>query len=135
MNLSNSLRRGTRSIPSAKISITRQRTSGRIAVDGIGKLVTVIRPKPVQIAFHRYLESASAAIGPLSAVSWKRQHIEFAGLDDNTWLLYAIHAIQMLGGDAKGKLQSFPIKRHEAPASHLRSGNIVVTDVEIWKKY
>lgn len=123
-----------RAIPSAKISIVKERTAGRLVEDGADKPVSVIRPKPVQLAFHRYLEAASLAIFPLSAVRWKRQQREFVGLDDDAWLLYAIHAIQMLGKGEKGGLRSFQVERREAPLGHMRSGNIVVTDMELWKK-
>ena len=123
-----------RTIPAATISIVRERAAGRLLEDGSAKPVNVIQPKPVQLAFHRYLEAAGAALAPLSAVSWKRQQQEFTGLDDDAWLLYAIHAIQMLGKGPKGRLQQFQIERHEAAAGHLRSGNIVVTDMTVWKK-
>lgn len=123
-----------RTIPAATISIVRERGAGRLLEDGSAKPVNVIQPKPVQLAFHRYLEAAGAAISPLSAVSWKRQQQEFAGLDDDAWLLYAIHAIQMLGQGPRGRLQQFQIERHEAAAGHRRSGNIVVTDMSLWKK-
>lgn len=123
-----------RTIPSATISIVRERAAGRLLEDGSARPVSVIQPKPVQLAFHRYLEAAGTAIAPLSAVNWKRQQPEFAGLDDAAWLLYALHAIQMLGKGPKGRMQQFQMERHEAAAGHLRSGNIVVTDMSLWKK-
>lgn len=123
-----------RTIPAAAISIVRERAAGRLLEDGTAKAVNIIQPKPVQRAFHRYLEAASAALAPLSAVVWKRQQQEFASLDDDAWLLYAIHAIQMLGKGPKGRRQQFQMERHEAAAGHLRSGNIIVTDMTLWKK-
>ncbi|SMF22117.1 hypothetical protein SAMN02745746_01948 [Pseudogulbenkiania subflava DSM 22618] len=123
-----------KAIPAAKIIIIKERVAGHPIGDGSDKPVNVIQPKPVQLAFHRYLEAASSALKPLSAVSWKRQQQEFTELDDEAWLLYTIHAIQMLGKGPKGRLREFQTKRREAPRGHPRSGNIVVTDIELWKK-
>nr|WP_294863799.1 hypothetical protein [uncultured Pseudogulbenkiania sp.] len=123
-----------KAIPAAKITIVKERLAGHLIGDGTDKPVNVIQPKPVQLAFHRYLDAASSAMKPLSAVSWKRQQQEFTELDDEAWLLYTIHAIQMLGKGPKGRLREFQIERREAPRGHPRSGNIVVTDIELWKK-
>ncbi|MEO6322455.1 MAG: hypothetical protein ABIR56_17370 [Polaromonas sp.] len=82
-----------RSIASAKISIARQRLAGRLVKGGTAKPVRFIQPKPVQLAFHRYLRDASAATAPLSAVGWKRQQRDFARLDDDAWLLYALQPL------------------------------------------
>ena len=122
-------------IPSAKISIARERAAGRLINDGSVKSVRVIQPKPVQLAFHRYLQAACDAVVPLSAVGWKRKQPEFSRLEDDAWLLYAVHSIEMLGKSIKtGRLRGLEVKRYEAPTEHVRSGNIVIKDVALWKK-
>ena len=122
-----------RSIQSAKISITsaKQRVAGRLVGNGVSKVVSVISQKPAQIAFQRYVDAASASNNPLSALGWKRQQMEFAGLNDKFWLLYVNHFVQM---GAKGKLTGFQFKRYEASPRYPRDGNIGFTDVELWKK-
>ena len=123
------------SIPSAKISIVRERAAGRLINDGAVNSVRVIQPKPVQLAFHRYLQAACDALVPLSAIGWKRKQPEFSRLDDDAWLLYAVHSIEMLGKSIKtGRLRGLEVKRYEAPTEHVRSGNIVIKDVALWKK-
>lgn len=123
------------SIPSAKISIVRERAAGRLINDGAVNSVRVIQPKPVQLAFHRYLQAACDALVPLSAIGWKRKQPEFSRLDDDAWLLYAVHSIEMLGKSIKtGRLRGLEVKRYEAPNEHVRSGNIVIKDVALWKK-
>ncbi|MBH2020113.1 MAG: hypothetical protein I8H91_11330 [Burkholderiales bacterium] len=123
------------SIASAKISIVRERAAGRLINDGAVNSVRVIQPKPVQLAFHRYLQAACDALLPLSAIGWKRKQPEFSRLDDDAWLLYAVHSIEMLGKSIKtGRLRGLEVKRYEAPAEHVRSGNIVIKDVALWKR-
>lgn len=123
------------SIPSAKISIVRERAAGRLINDGAVNSVRVIQPKPVQLAFHRYLQAACDALVPLSAIGWKRKQPEFSRLEDDAWLLYAVHSIEMLGKSIKtGRLRGLEVKRYEAPVVHVRSGNIVIKDVALWKK-
>lgn len=123
------------SIPSAKISIVRVRAAGRLINDGAVNSVRVIQPKPVQLAFHRYLQAACDALVPLSAIGWKRKQPEFSRLNDDAWLLYAVHSIEMLGKSIKtGRLRGLEVKRYEAPTEHVRSGNIVIKDVALWKK-
>jgi hypothetical protein len=122
-------------IPSAKISIVRERSAGRLINDGAEKTVLIIEPKPVQRAFHRYLKAACSAVSPLSAIHWKREQAEFSQLEDDAWLLYAVHSIEMLGKSIKtGALRGLEVKRHEASLEHARSGNIVIKDVTLWKK-
>lgn len=123
------------SIPSAKISIVRERAAGRLINDCAVNSVRVIQPKPVQLAFHRYLQAACDALVPLSAIGWKRKQPEFSRLNDDAWLLYAVHSIEMLGKSIKtGRLRGLEVKRYEAPTEHVRSGNIVIKDVALWKK-
>lgn len=123
-----------KSIASAKISIARQRLAGRLLEGGLDKPVRFISPKPVQLAFHRYLLQASAAAAPLSAVGWKRQQRDLGRLDDEAWLLYALHAVDLLGNRLQGRGHHLQVERRQAPASHARSGNLVVTDLAVWKK-
>ena len=123
-----------KSIASAKISIVKQRLAGRLLEGGTDKPVRFIQPKPVQLAFGRYLLEASAAAAPLSAVGWKRQQRDFDSLDDDAWLLYALHAVDMLGKGLKGRGHFLEVERRQAPTSHARSGNVVVTDLAVWKK-
>lgn len=123
-----------RGIAAAKVSIARQRLAGRPADGGTDKAVRLMAPKPVQQAFARYLRAASAATAPLSALGWKRAQRDFDALDDGAWLLYVLHGVDMLGKTGKGRLPPLQSKRQEAPASHGRSGNIVVTDLALWKK-
>lgn len=33
-----------------------------------------------------------------------------------------------------GRLRGLEVKRYEAPTEHVRSGNIVIKDVALWKK-
>lgn len=123
-----------KSIACAKISIFRQRLAGRLVEGGTDKQVRFIEPKPVQLAFRRYLLDATAAEFPLSAIGWKRQQRDFDGLDDDAWLLYALHAVDMLGKGWRERWHGLHVERHEAPERHGRSGNIVVTDLALWKK-
>ena len=123
-----------RGIAAAKVSITRQRLAGRPADGGTNKAVRLLAPKPVQQAFARYLRAASAATAPLSALGWKRGQRDFDALDDGAWLLYVLHGVDMLGKTGKGRLPPLQVQRQEAPASHGRSGNIMVTDLALWKK-
>ena len=120
-----------KAIPAAKINVVKPREAGRLLDPGTEKAVNHIQPKQVQVAFHRYLQSASIAGSPLSAIAWKRQQAEFSTLDDSAWLLYVIHALQML---SNARLRTFEIVRHELPSAHQRSGNIVVTDMALWTK-
>ena len=123
------------SIPSAKISIVRERAAGSRINDGEVHGVRILQPKPVQLAFRRYLQAASISLSPLSAIDWKRKQSEFSTLGDDAWLLYAIHSIEMLGKEFKsGSWQGIQVKRELAPAEHIRSGNIVIKDVALWKK-
>ena len=120
-----------KAIPAAKINVVKPREAGRLLDPGTEKAVNHIQPKQVQVAFHRYLQSASLAGSPLSAIAWKRQQAEFSTLDDSAWLLYVIHALQML---SNARLRRFEMVRHELPSAHQRSGNIVVTDMALWTK-
>ena len=126
------------SIPSAKtakIFTVRERAAGCLINDGAVNSVRVIQPKPVQLAFHRYLQAACDALVPLSAIGWKRKQPEFSRLNDDAWLLYAVHSIEMLGKSIKtGRLRGLEVQRLEAPAEHVRSGNIVIKDLGLWKK-
>ncbi|MEO6322454.1 MAG: hypothetical protein ABIR56_17365 [Polaromonas sp.] len=40
----------------------------------------------------------------------------------------------MLTKGPRGRLHNFQMERREAPGGHERSGNIVVTDLALWKK-
>lgn len=91
-----------KSIASAKISSIRHRVAGRLVEGGTDKPVRFIQLKPVQNAFQR----------------------DFDRLDDDAWLPYALHAVDMLG---KGHRHDLPMERREAAGSHERSGNTVVT--------
>lgn len=123
-----------KAIPATRVTIVKERVAGHLIGNGSEDQVSVLQPKPVQLAFHRYLEAASTAISPVSALRWKRQQQAFDELEDEAWLLYTIHAIQMLGKGPKGRIRHFQVNRIEASVGHPRSGNIVVTDIELWKK-
>ena len=118
-------------IASAKVSIFKQRLPGQLVEGGTDKPVRFIQAKPVQVAFHRYMLQASAAVEPLSAINWKRQQHEFDGLANDSWLLYALHAVDML---SKSRSQHIQLERRLAPDVHARTGNLVVTDLAVWKK-
>lgn len=122
-------------IPSAKVSITRGKSAGRLIDDGSTVQVRIVQPKPVQVAMHRYVKEAYASSTPLSAAQWKKQQSGFSDLDNDAWVLYAVHAIDTMGKAIKtGHLKGLQILRHEAPASHAKSGNLVINDLSLWKK-
>ncbi len=81
-------------------------------------------PKPVQQAFHRYPAAAGGrAEQPLSALNWKQQQTEFQQLPDQAWLLYVVHAVQMLQRSKNQPDQKFIIQRHTAAPDFERSGS------------
>lgn len=121
-------------IPAAKVTIVKERPAGRMLDGAQDSRVVIIQPKPVQIAFHRYIDFSEHAVVPVSAIAWKRSQQEFESLDDEAWLLYVIHSTQMTGVGLYARLRKLHIRRVEAPGRHPRSGNIVITDIELWKK-
>lgn len=116
-------------IPAAPVKIMREREAGRLLAGSEEKTVIVLHPKPVQIAFQGYVHAASESLQPLSALRWKQQMVSDL-LDDEAWLLYVLHASQVLT-NTSGRLA---MQRVEAPPAHPHSGNIMVMDIQLWKK-
>ncbi len=117
-------------IPAAALSFAKPREAGRLRAND-EQAVSVMQPKPVQQAFHRYLAAAGRAEQPLSALNWKQQQTEFQQLPDQAWLLYVVHAVQMLQRSKNQPDQKFIIQRHTAAPHFERSGNIAITDITV----
>ncbi|MFY9259895.1 MAG: hypothetical protein WAO71_05225 [Gallionella sp.] len=122
------------SLPPAPPHFVRERSAGSRFVTHEAPLVQVLQAKPVQQAFQQYLQAAQLAEAPLSALDWKRQTTRFAALDEEAWLLYALHAVQMLPQHREEALRQLAWQRVEAPVRHPHDGNIVVRDIVLWKK-
>jgi hypothetical protein len=121
-------------IPPAKLTILQERATGRLSGANDGNLVVIIKPKQVQVAFYRYVEAASGSANPLSALQWKRQQAIFNKLDDEAWLIYVQHLVQMMGNGTKSRLHGMNVERREMLPSHSRSGNLIINDIVLWKK-
>ena len=122
------------SIRPAKLSIVRERPTGRLSGTDDGNLVVIVRPKQVQVAFYRYVEAASESEKPVSALQWKRQQATFNELDDEAWLIYLLHRVQIRGNDPTSRLRGLNVERREMNPAHFRSGNLIINDIVVWKK-
>lgn len=121
-------------IPPAKLSIVRERPTGRLSGIDDEDLFVIVKPKLIQVAFYRYVEVASVSANPLSALQWKRQQATLNDLDDEAWLIYLLHKVQIRGNDPKSRLRGLNVERQEMTPSHSRSGNLIINDIVIWKK-
>lgn len=120
-------------IPAAQVKIIRERTAGQLLPGSEEKTVVVLQPKPVQIAFQLYLQAARESLQPLSALHWKRQQALPDLPTDEAWLLYVLHASQMLHLTADSS-EGLTMQRMEADTPYAHSGNIIITDIALWKK-
>ena len=121
------------SIPPAPVTIDRERKAGSLVDEGHDKATVTIKPNPVQLAFHHYVGAAIESAKPLSALQWKQQHQEFSSLKDEMWLLYVLHATQMLSVSTNARWRKLQVERREAPVAYGLSGNITVSDISVWK--
>jgi hypothetical protein len=87
--------------------------------------VLLIEPRPYQLALRRLIDEVPEGRKPLSALSWKQGHSEYAGLPDAIWL----HCVLYEATLARRRTGHIRFERVELPASHPLSGNIVVRDV------
>lgn len=122
------------SLPPAPLHLVHERSTGNLLITDEPPLVQVLQARPVQQAFQQYLQAAQLAASPLSALDWKRQTTRFAALDDEAWLLYTLHAVQMLRQHREEAVRQLEMQREEALIRHPHDGNIVVTDITLWKK-
>jgi hypothetical protein len=123
-----------RAIPASTVKITREREAGRLVAGGEEKTVITLQPKPVQIAFQHYLQAARESLQPLSALHWIRQQTSVNLPKDEAWILYVLHAVQVLYTNDPNTANTLVMQRVEAPLAHRYSGNIVVMDMQLWKK-
>jgi hypothetical protein len=123
-----------RAIPATTVKITREREAGRLVAGGEEKTVITLQPKPVQIAFQHYLQAARESLQPLSALHWIRQQTSVNLPEDEAWILYVLHAVQVLYTNDTNTANTLVMQRVEAPLAHRYSGNIVVMDMQLWKK-
>jgi hypothetical protein len=87
--------------------------------------VLVIAPRPYQLALRRLITEVLEGGEPLSALAWKRGHVEYADLPDPIWL----HCVLYEATLARRRTGHIHFERVELPPSHPLSGNIVVRDV------
>lgn len=85
----------------------------------------VIEPRPYQLALRHLIAEVQEGGETLSAVDWKRAHVEYADLPDPIWLLCVLYEETL----ARRRTEHIRFDRVELPASHPLSGNIVVRDV------
>ena len=122
-----------RSIPATPIiRPQRSRETGKLILSDEEIPIVVLQPKRIQRLFLQYLQQASLSALPLSALKWKRQYTTKDLPTDEAWLLYVMHAIQTLRHN--NNPPPFELRRIEAASSYLHSGNILVQDLELWKK-
>lgn len=125
------------SIPAPKLRFTVERQAGQMIADEAKERVNIIAPSPVQRAFALYLKDVRAAQKAISAIEWLRATPKYQSLDEAAWLIYVLHAWQIL--EAKKKTSDLTLRRMEmnvtySGLSEAMSGNLIVTNVEIWKK-
>ncbi|HMZ10910.1 MAG TPA: hypothetical protein PKW88_09345, partial [Plasticicumulans sp.] len=70
---------------------------------------------------------------PLSVLGWKRAQAEFRELPEELWLLCVLHAAGLGHAAGHAGFSRLNLRRIEAPAA-ARAGNVVIHDLELWKK-
>lgn len=123
-----------RAIPATVIKITRERAAGQLIASSAAKTVITLQPKPIQLAFQRYLHSAFESLQPLSALHWLHQQTNTDLPTAEAWIMYVLHAAQVLFTNDANIANTLVMQRVEAPLTHRYSGNIVVMDIQLWKK-
>jgi hypothetical protein len=123
-----------RTIPATAVKITRERAAGQLIAGNDAKTVITLQPKPVQLAFQRYLHAARESLQPLSALHWLHQQTSTGLPAAEAWVMYVLHAAQVLFTNDANLANTLVMQRVEAPLAHRYSGNIVVMDIQLWKK-
>lgn len=123
-----------RTIPAKAVKITRERAAGQLIAGSDTKTVITLQPKPIQLAFQRYLHAARESLQPLSALHWLHQQTSTELPIAEAWIMYVLHAVQVLFTNDANIANTLVMQRVEAPLAHRYSGNIVVMDIQLWKK-
>jgi hypothetical protein len=123
-----------RTIPATAVKITRERAAGQLIAGSDAKTVITLQPKPIQLAFQRYLHAARESLQPLSALHWLHQQTSTELPGAEAWVMYVLHAAQVLFTNDANLANTLVMQRVEAPLAHRYSGNIVVMDIQLWKK-
>lgn len=123
-----------RTIPATAVKITRERAAGQLIAGSDTKTVITLQPKPIQLAFQRYLHAARESLQPLSALHWLHQQTSTELPIAEAWVMYVLHAAQVLFTNDANIANTLVMQRVEAPLAHRYSGNIVVMDIQLWKK-
>ncbi|WP_348944738.1 hypothetical protein ABHF33_15195 [Chitinibacter sp. FCG-7] len=125
------------SIPAPTLRFAVERQAGQMITDDAQGRVNIIAASPVQRAFALYLKAVRQSQEPISAIEWLRKMPDYQSIDEAAWLVYLLHAWQIL--EAKKKISGLAMRRVENTVaypglSEAMSGNLIVSDVEIWKK-
>lgn len=120
-------------VPPAPVISRRERARGRLLDRGAAPAVE-LAPSPAQQALQRCLAAALATDAPLSVLGWKRAQPQYRELPDDLWLLCVLHAAGLHHGSGHAAFARLHLRRIEAPPAHARTGNVVVHDLELWKK-
>ena len=125
------------SITAPKLRFAVERQAGQMITDDAQDRINIIAVSPVQRIFALYLKAVRQSQVPISAIEWLRKMPDYQSIDEAAWLVYVLHAWQIL--EAKKKISDLAIRRIEVNVaypglSEALSGNIIVIDVEIWKK-
>lgn len=122
-------------IPASAIKVSRERTTGTLVTDSANKTVITLQPKPIQL-LQRYLRAAREASPSqvVSALQWLHQQTGADLPTAEAWIMYVLHAVQVLQTNEAEIAKTLSMQRVEAPLKHRYSGNIVVRDIELWKK-
>ena len=121
-------------IPAAKIVSSRQRQHGQLVGMDTEAAVIQLQPSLTQLALIDFWRQALQSVTPLSALAWKRQRSQFASLVDSVWLMVLWHSLDVDSSQKNHPLQHLQIQRCEAEPRHTMSGNIVIEDIQAWKK-
>lgn len=119
-------------VPPAPVTTRRERARGRL-LDREAAAVVELAPSPAQQALQQCLAAALASDTPLSVLGWKRTQPAHRELPDDLWLLCVLHAAGLGHGPGHAAFARLHLRRIEA-ATGARAGNVVVHDLELWKK-
>ncbi|HMW31443.1 MAG TPA: hypothetical protein PLP08_18045 [Plasticicumulans sp.] len=119
-------------VPPAVVSRRRERARGRL-LDRAPAAAIELAPSPAQQALQQCLAAALESPVPLSVLGWKRAQAEFRELPEELWLLCVLHAAGLGHAAGHAGFSRLNLRRIEAPAA-ARAGNVVIHDLELWKK-
>lgn len=112
-------------VPPSPVLVQRAPKVGTLKVDDLPKHVLILRPRLYQVALRRLMDSLLEGVAPVSAVTWKRAHPEYATLPEGIWLHCVLHESAIVR--RRSSRVRFVIIQ-EAP-THPLSGNIIVNDI------